>query len=249
MLLSSSFLFAITEGYQNIALSNQADGAYSHLTIVGATWQVSNFDTIPLSGKSVTIYHYLNGVRYNDTTNVTDANGQIIHTQTFGSAGLYEYYATFTGDGTYQTSTSAVVYVTVVSSQDSGQDSNQATINVSGVAQTATTLSVSTTTPEVGQPVTFTATLKSPFVIYGDAYNQLLLRALGLEPHVEVLFYPRNQIVNNSNIFLGTYNIENNKALLLSFEGVNAQYNYTDVTPLISNRSLIYSNGGASVYS
>lgn len=249
MLLSSSFLFAITEGYQNIALSNQADGAYSHQTIVGATWQVSNFGTIPLSGKSVTIYHYLNGVRYNDTTNTTDANGQIIHTQTFGSPGLYEYYATFTGDGTYQTSTSAVVYVTVVSSQDSGQDSNQATINVSGVAQTATTLSVSTTTPEVGQPVTFTATLRSPLVIYGDAYNQHLLRALGLEPHVEVLFYPRNQIANNSNIFLGTYNIENNKALLLSFEGVNAQYNYTDVTPLISNRSLIYSNGGASVYS
>jgi hypothetical protein len=48
-------------------------------------------------------------------------------------------------------------------------------------------------------------------------------------------------------MFLGTYNIENNKARFISFIGVNMQQSYVDVTPFISNRSLISFNGGASV--
>jgi hypothetical protein len=98
----------------------------------------------PLSGKSVTIYHYFNGVKYTDTTATTNANGQIALTQSFSSTGQRTYYATFAGDSTYQTSTSGVT-----------------TINV-GSSQTTTPLSASpTTTPTVGSPVTFTAALKS----------------------------------------------------------------------------------------
>jgi len=66
-----------------------------------------------LSSKSVTIYHYLNGVRYNDATKTTNANGQISVTTSFGSAGKRTYYATFAGDSSYQASTSTVVTVTV----------------------------------------------------------------------------------------------------------------------------------------
>ena len=102
--------------------------------------------TAPLSSESVTIYHYLNGVRYNDTTATTNANGQITLTQSFGSAGQRTYYATFTGDSSHHTSTSSVV-----------------TVNVNAIAksQTSVTLTASTTTPTVNQPVTFTATLTS----------------------------------------------------------------------------------------
>ena len=102
--------------------------------------------TTPLSSKSVTIYHYFNNVRYTDTTKTTDANGKITLTQSFGSAAQRSYYATFAGDGTYQTSTSSVVNVNVQAPTQT---------------QTQVTLSPSTTTPAVGQSVTFTATLTS----------------------------------------------------------------------------------------
>lgn len=54
-----------------------------------------------LSSKSVTIYHYFNGVRYNDVTKAT-TNGQITLTQSFSSTGQRTYYATFAGDSTYR---------------------------------------------------------------------------------------------------------------------------------------------------
>ena len=94
--------------------------------------------TIP--SKPVIIYHYLNGVRYTDTTKNTNANGQITLTQTFGSAGPRTYYATFAGDASYKASTSSVLNVTV-----------KAPIRV--------TLAASTPTPAVNQQVTFTAKL------------------------------------------------------------------------------------------
>ena len=96
-----------------------------------------------LSSKHVTIYHYLNGVRYTDTTKNTNANGQITLTQTFGSTGIRTYYATFAGDTSYKVSTSSAVIVPVKA----------------GSSQL--TLSPSTTTPAVGQSLTFTAILKS----------------------------------------------------------------------------------------
>jgi uncharacterized membrane protein len=254
MLLSTGILFAFTEGYQNIALSNQADGLYSHQTIVGATWQASNSATIPLSGKLVTIAHYVNGVPYHDATGFTNSSGQIAFTTSFASTGTRTYYATFAGDAAYDPLTSGGVNVNVGSSQASSQATSEATIpavtNV-GVAQTIT-LSASTTTPAVGQPVTFTATLTGRQVVYEDSYNQYILSVLGIGKQAQIPGFLQNEIANASNastIFLGTYNIENNKALITNFIGVNAQQSYVNVTPLISNRSLIYSNGGASVYS
>ena len=93
-----------------------------------------------LPSESVTIYHLLNGVRYNDTTANTGTTGQITVTTSFGSPGTRSYYASFAGDGPYQASTSSVL-----------------TINVD--AQTNVTLTASNTAPAVNQSVTFTATL------------------------------------------------------------------------------------------
>jgi 5-hydroxyisourate hydrolase-like protein (transthyretin family) len=69
--------------------------------------------TTPLSGENVTIYHYLNGVRSNDTTNTTNATGQITVTTSFGSPGARTYYASFAGDSSYQAATSSVLAVNV----------------------------------------------------------------------------------------------------------------------------------------
>ena len=69
--------------------------------------------TTPLSGKNVTIYHTLYGIRYNDTTKVTNATGQITLTTSWTPAGTRSYYATFAGDSSYLTSTSKVVTITV----------------------------------------------------------------------------------------------------------------------------------------
>jgi uncharacterized membrane protein len=253
MLLSTGFFFALTEGYQNIAMTNQADAEYSHQTIVGATWQVSHSGTIPLSGKYVTIFHYSNGVRYDDLIKQpTNSKGQITLTKTFTSADPNYYYATFTGDVAYYPLTSGAVNVNVGSSQATSQAIGQNTIptitNDGSVAQTIT-LSASTTTPAVGQPVTFTATLTGRQVVYEDYYNQYILSVLGTGAQAQIPGYLQNGIANGSTIFLGTYNIENNnKAALVNYTGVNQQNSYTNVTPLISNRSLIYSNGGASIY-
>ena len=254
MLLSTGALFALTEGYQNIELSNQVDGLYSHQTIVGATWQASNTATFPLSGKVVTILYYFNNVRYNSITEATNSDGQITLAQTFSSPGPRYYYATFAGDAAYNPFSTGAVKVNVSSSQASSQATSQATSQVTipavknvGVAQTLT-LSASTTNPALGQPVTFTATLTGRQAVYGDLYNQYILSALGIGQQAQIPGYLQNEIANGSTIFLGTYNVENNKALLLSYTGVNRQYSYTNVTPLISNRSLIYSNGGASIY-
>ena len=99
--------------------------------------------TTPLSSKSVTIYHYLNSVRYNDTTNATNATGQITVTTSFGSAGTRTYYSTFAGDGSYQSI-----------------DEQRCHRERQGTAATVT-LTASNTTPAVNQSVTFTATLTS----------------------------------------------------------------------------------------
>ena len=68
----------------------------------------------PLSGKPVTIYHYANGVRYDDVTNKnTNANGQVTATASFGYAGSRTYYAAFGGDNAYQVAISSVLLVNV----------------------------------------------------------------------------------------------------------------------------------------
>ena len=250
MLLSTGFLFAFTEGYQNIALSNQVDGEFSHQTLVGAMWQVSNIGTVPLSGKSVTIYRYISGQLVNDTTEITDSNGQITYNHTFNSAASYPYYATFAGDAAYYPLTSGPVYVFVAGSQATGQATGQAFTNEGNVTQTLT-LSASNTTPAVGQPVTFTATLTGRPVVSEDYYNNYILSDF-LGSQAQIYGWLTNGTVSGGTVFLGTYNIKNGQALVLnstSGEGVNTQPYYANVTDLIGNRSLIYSNGGASVYS
>ena len=77
-------------------------------------WNPTANQWVPVTtGKSVTIYHYLNGVKYTDTTKTTNAKGQISLTQSFGSPGQRTYYATFAGDMWYKASTSAVVTINV----------------------------------------------------------------------------------------------------------------------------------------
>ncbi len=57
----------------------------------------------------VTIYHYLNGVRYNDIT----AYSTLTFVTKFTTPGVRTYYATFAGTSAYQASTSPVVTITV----------------------------------------------------------------------------------------------------------------------------------------
>jgi len=98
-----------------LAASNATPAVNQKVTFNGKLywWNSATNHWTPVSGKSVTIYHYLNNVRYNDTTKTTNANGQITLTQSFGSAGTRTYYATFAGDASYKASTSAVVTIRV----------------------------------------------------------------------------------------------------------------------------------------
>jgi len=57
----------------------------------------------------VTIYHYLNGVRYNDIT----AYSTLTFATKFTTPGVRTYYASFAGTSTYAASTSAVVTISV----------------------------------------------------------------------------------------------------------------------------------------
>jgi C1A family cysteine protease len=130
--------------------------------------------TTPLASKPVTIYHYSNGVRYNDVSNkATDASGQVTATASFGYAAPRNYYATFGGDSSYGASLSSVL-----------------TVNVGGTSQsTQLSLTASPASPAVGQSVTITATLKSgttplaskPVTIYhyanGVRYNDVTNKA------------------------------------------------------------------------
>ncbi|MGA3199372.1 MAG: Ig-like domain repeat protein [Halobacteriota archaeon] len=96
--------------------------------------------TTPISGL-VTIYHYLNGVRYNDITNPTT----FTFAQSWTSPGTRSYYATFAGNSSYLTSTSRVV-----------------TVNV-GATQNRTQITASVNTP--------TVTTTEPFNITGNLTN------------------------------------------------------------------------------
>jgi hypothetical protein len=243
-LLSSGFVFAFTEGYQNIALNNGIQGQHTHQDVVGATWVVDNGGTIPIPGKFVTIYHSINNVRYNDANiGPTNSNGQITLNQTFTSTGPYYYYATYAGDPSYGATTSAVVNVNVGGSQAS----SQATTNIaSGHVQTIT-LSASNTTPAIGQPVTFTATFTGIQRVYGDFYGRELLTSVAPADQAKNLLPPQN--TSGFYTFLDTYNIEHNQAQVFNYIGVNYEMYDINTTALTSDKNLIYSNGGTNVYS
>jgi hypothetical protein len=101
--------------------------------------------TLTLGGtpfsEPVTIYHYLNGVRYNDIT----AYSTLTFATKWASAGTRTYYASFAGDSSYQASTSSAVHINVKAPLDS--------------KPTKLSLTASNTTPAVNQSVTFKATL------------------------------------------------------------------------------------------
>ena len=100
-----------------------------------------------LANKPITIYHTFNGVRYDDITINTDANGATKLTQQFASPGVRMYYAEFKGDSTYAASTSPLLSITVTSTPPTP------------VAQTVMTLTAMDTHPLVNVPDIFTATL------------------------------------------------------------------------------------------
>ena len=100
-----------------------------------------------LANKPITIYHTFNGVRYDDITINTDANGAAKLTQQFASAGVRMYHAEFKGDSTYAASTSPLLSITVTSTPPVP------------IAQTVMTLTAMDTHPLVNVPVVFTATL------------------------------------------------------------------------------------------
>ncbi len=109
----SPTLPVVCTGAQPTTLSLIADN------VALAVGQTTNFTATlkngatPLPYKNVTIYHYFNNVRSDDTTKTTDTNGNITLSKSLSSAGQYSYYATFAGDDTFESSTSSVVNVNV----------------------------------------------------------------------------------------------------------------------------------------
>ena len=87
--------------------------------------------------KLITVYYYLNGVRYNYATAYTT----LTFATKWTTPGVRTYYATFAGDSSYNASASSGVPISVGATQ--------------------LTLTASNTTPAVNQSVTFTATLRS----------------------------------------------------------------------------------------
>jgi hypothetical protein len=69
--------------------------------------------TTALANKPVTVYHTFNGVRADDVTKNTDANGVVTTTQTFQTGGLRSFFVEFKGDTTYMASTSNKMDITV----------------------------------------------------------------------------------------------------------------------------------------
>ncbi len=82
---------------------------------------------VPISGETVTIYHYVNSVTRDPTTHrmnchvqrvddyaATTVNGAITWTTSWASAGTTTYYANFAGDSTYAKSHSGPVTIHVL---------------------------------------------------------------------------------------------------------------------------------------
>jgi len=122
-----------------LSASTTTPSPYQYVTFTATLTSGGN----PLSGKSVCIYHYVNGVRYYDITANTDANGQVKLMKSWAGAAQFQYYAATPGDSSDAASTSSELIVKV------------------GGQSTSVALSASTTTPDPYQYVTFTATLTS----------------------------------------------------------------------------------------
>lgn len=64
-----------------------------------------------LVGKKVTIWHYLDNVRYDDVSTLTDQNGVVEIGVSFKMKGLRQYFATFAGDDQYTEAGSGIINV------------------------------------------------------------------------------------------------------------------------------------------
>jgi 5-hydroxyisourate hydrolase-like protein (transthyretin family) len=121
-----------------LSASTTTPSPYQYVTFTATLTSGGN----PLSGKSVSIYHYVDNVRYYDITANTEANGQAKLMKSWAGAAQFQYYAATPGDSSYAASTSSELAINVKSA-------------------TSVALSASTTTPDPYQYVTFTATLTS----------------------------------------------------------------------------------------
>jgi len=113
---STSSAFTVTVNAQTkvtLAASTATPAVNRYVTLTGTLswWNPTTGKWVALSGKSIQIWHTLNGVRYNDVTGTTNASGTATFTQKFTSAGKLLYHATFAGDTSYQASTSAVITI------------------------------------------------------------------------------------------------------------------------------------------
>src|SRR5450759_2757472 len=91
--------------------------------------------TTPLSGKSITLYRQVLGVR--TVVNTTDANGAYTFTRSESAPGSYNYQTIFYGDATYAPSNTAAV-----------------TVPVGNLQRSVISIFATNNTPAVNQPYT-----------------------------------------------------------------------------------------------
>ncbi len=93
------------------------------------------------------------------------------------------------------------------------------------------------------------------YTVYADQYRASVLRSI-IPSTVQIPFYYNNIIcphcLNNkkSYVFLGTWNVDKNQILVEQMVGSNVITNelYVSTNEILTNRSRIYDDGGASVY-
>ena len=92
-----------------LSASTTTPSPYQYVTFTATLTSGGN----PLSGKSISIYHYVDNVRYYDITANTDANGQAKLMKSWAGAAQFQYYAATPGDSSYAASTSSELAINV----------------------------------------------------------------------------------------------------------------------------------------
>jgi len=100
---------AKTQASVALSASTTTPSPYQYVTFTATLTSGGN----PLSGKSVSIYHYVDNVRYYDITANTDANGQVKLMKSWAGAAQFQYYAATPGDSSYAASTSSELVINV----------------------------------------------------------------------------------------------------------------------------------------
>ena len=90
------------------------------------------------------------------------------------------------------------------------------------------------------------STYKDNRMVYPDMNRASLLRGFGVAP-IQIITDRLDKISENSYIFLGTLNIENNQILVKSTKGASYETIYEPYQTLIENRRLIFDDG-AQIY-